>query len=66
MRDEYGQSLLHEVVREWHTDVAQFLYNRKIDIHQTDRYGRTPLMVAAASDNDLMVKWLLQRGGMNY
>ena len=62
--DDYGQSLLHEIARDWDTDVAQFLLERGIHIDVADDHGRTPLMVAAASDNPGMVKWLIQNGGI--
>ncbi|KAH9499868.1 hypothetical protein Btru_076794 [Bulinus truncatus] len=58
--DKHGQTILHEVAREWHTDVALYLISKGININQGDNYGRTPLHVAAAVDYAPMVELLLK------
>ncbi|CAH1253679.1 TRPA1 [Branchiostoma lanceolatum] len=60
--DRYGQSVLHEVARAWHTDVAKFLLSQGLDPNQTDVYGRTALHVAAAVNYPEMVEFLVQHG----
>eukprot|EP00794_Sanderia_malayensis_P014065 gene14065-15531_t len=60
--DKHGQTLLHEVSRTWHTDVAKFLIENNADINKGDRYGRTPLHVAAAVDYAEMVEFLVKNG----
>lgn len=62
--DVHGQTLLHEVAREWNVDVAQFLFQQGIMIDVADKYGRTPLMVAASSNNVEMITWLVNHGGL--
>ncbi|XP_069127944.1 uncharacterized protein [Argopecten irradians] len=58
--DKHGQSLLHEVARTWHVDVAKFLIEQKADVNLADKYGRTPLHVAAAVDYPAMVNLLIE------
>lgn len=58
-RDLHGQSIFHEVAREWHTDLAFYVKSHGLDVNVSDNFGRTPLFVAAASGNVLMLKWLL-------
>ena len=61
--DKYGQTCMHEISRDWHTDVAQFALSRGADINKSDHYGRTPLHLAAAVNYAEMVFWLLSNGG---
>ncbi|XP_078610224.1 uncharacterized protein LOC144881203 isoform X4 [Branchiostoma floridae x Branchiostoma japonicum] len=60
--DRYGQSVLHEVARAWHIDVAKFLLGKGMDPNQKDVYGRTALHVAAAVNYPEMVEFLVQHG----
>lgn len=60
--DKHGQTLLHEVSRTWHIDVAKFLLELGADVNQADKYGRTPLHVAAAVDYPEMVEILIKNG----
>lgn len=60
--DKHGQTLLHEVCRTWHIDVAKFLLELGADVNQADKYGRTPLHVAAAVDYPEMVEILIKNG----
>ena len=62
--DQHGQTIMHEIAREWHTDVANFLLHHHADIDLPDHFGRTPLFVAVAADYVKMVQWLLDHGGM--
>uniref|UniRef100_A0A8C5N5B2 Ion transport domain-containing protein n=1 Tax=Leptobrachium leishanense TaxID=445787 RepID=A0A8C5N5B2_9ANUR len=57
--DRYGQTVMHEVAKSWHTEVAQFLLERHVDINKSDNFGVTPLHVAAAVDYPEMVTFLL-------
>ncbi|XP_053571917.1 transient receptor potential cation channel subfamily V member 6 [Bombina bombina] len=63
--DRYGQTVMHEVAKSWHTEVALFLIERGVDINKPDQYGVTPLHVAAAVDYPEMVILLLKHGGAN-
>lgn len=55
-----------QVSRTWHIDVAKFLLELGADVNQADKYGRTPLHVAAAVDYPEMVEILIKNGGMCY
>lgn len=65
-KDEYGQTLMHEVAREWSTDFAKFLKIKGIDIDVADKWGRTPLFVATAHNYVDMVEWLVLNGANIY
>ncbi|XP_068094119.1 transient receptor potential channel pyrexia-like isoform X4 [Hyperolius riggenbachi] len=60
--DRHGQTVMHEVAKGWHIDVAHFLMERQADVNKADSYGITPLHVAAAVDYPDMVSCLLKRG----
>ncbi|XP_076463277.1 uncharacterized protein LOC143295453 isoform X2 [Babylonia areolata] len=62
IRDKTGQSLLHEVARAWHVDVARWLLEHGIDINQADDFGRTALHVAAAVDCVEIINLLIDMG----
>jgi len=61
--DRYGQTVLHEVARIWHVDVARFILENGGDVNKRDEYGRTPLHVAAAVDYPEMVEFLVSSKG---
>jgi len=61
-RDRYGQTVMHEIAREWHTDAAMFLKLKGVNIDNADNYGRTPLFVAVTVNNSKMVEWLINNG----
>ena len=61
--DKYGQTIMHEISRAWHPDVALFAIQQNANANKRDVYGRTPLHLAAAFDYDEMVEFLLQHGG---
>lgn len=61
--DRYGQTILHEVARIWHVDVAKFALENGGVVNKADNYGRTPLHVAAAVDYPEMVEFLVKNGG---
>lgn len=54
---------MHEVAREWNLDLAEYLKLRGALIDQPDKWGRTPLFVAVASNHVEMAKWLIDNGG---
>ena len=61
--DRHGQTVLHEVARNWHPDVAFFLLLHGADVNQADKWGRSPLHSASAVDHGEMVQFLLQNEG---
>lgn len=61
--DKHGQTIMHEIARAWHPDVAKFAIQHNANVNKADLYGRTPLHLAAAVDYDEMVEFLIQRGG---
>ena len=62
-RDEHGQSILHAIVRDWHTDVALFAIRNNIDVDAQDKLGRSALHLAAALNCAETTKTLLMNGG---
>ncbi|XP_013391389.1 transient receptor potential cation channel subfamily V member 1 isoform X2 [Lingula anatina] len=60
--DKNGQTVLHEVARVWHVDVARFMVEKGADVNQADMYGRTPLHIAAAVDYPEMIDFLIGQG----
>ena len=63
--DKHGQTVFHEVARNWHPDVAYFLLQKGANINKPDKWGRTPLHSASAVDHAEMVEFLLRNGGKN-
>ena len=63
--DVYGQSIFFGVVRDWHVDVARFAIERGANVNHKDRYGRTPLHLAAAVNYAEMVSFIIDSGGKN-
>ena len=62
--DQHGQTIMHEISRAWHPDVAKFAIQNNANVNKADTFGRTPLHLAAAVDYDDMVEYLVLRGGM--
>ena len=62
--DEFGQTIMHEVVRNWRVEVADFCFQRFVDIDKPDNYGRTPLHLASAVNYPEMIDWLISHGGL--
>jgi len=52
--DKHGQTVLHEVARNWNTDVAKYFLGRGADINKGDKWGRTPLHLSSAVNQNLM------------
>jgi len=51
-----GENVLHAVVRkEKQADVIRFFLSKRVDANKTDNDGNTPLINAAASNNDLEI-----------
>ena len=63
--DKHGQTVMHEISRGWHCDVAKFAIQNGADVNKVDHHGRSPLHLAAAVDYDDMVEFLVQNGGEN-
>ncbi len=63
--DKHGQTVMHEVARNWHPDVAFFLLQHGAEINRADKWGRTPLHSASAVDHADMIEFLLRNGGEN-
>ena len=61
--DRYGQTILHEIARGWHPDVAKFAIQHGADINQGDYFGRTPLHLTSAVNYPEMVEFLVMNGG---
>ena len=61
--DRHGQTIMHEISRAWHPDVALFAIQHYANVNKSDLYGRTPLHLAAAVDYDEMVVFLVKHGG---
>ena len=57
--EDTGQSVVHEVAANWDTEVADFFLNRGGDIMLKDKYGRTPLHIAASMNHVKMIEWLV-------
>ena len=59
----HGQTIFHEVARDWSTDIAIYLLAKGAECDTADHYGRTPLFAAAASNHTEMIIWLVDVGG---
>ena len=64
-RDEVGSPGLHLLTVRQEVDKLEFLLSKGADINQTDRKGRTPLMVACLCGLPAMVERLCQVPGIN-
>lgn len=63
--DKHGQTVLHEVSRNWNTDVAKYFLGRGAEINKGDNWGRTPLHLASAVNHVEMIAFLIANGGIN-
>lgn len=57
--DKHGQTVLHEIARNWNTDVAKYFIAKGADINIGDKWGRTPLHLSSAVNHVEMVEFLL-------
>lgn len=60
--DKHGQTILHEIARAWHSDVAKFLLSHGADINKGDKFGRTPLHLAVSVGYTEMIVFLVDNG----
>ncbi|XP_012558139.2 uncharacterized protein LOC100201978 isoform X1 [Hydra vulgaris] len=60
--DKYGQSVIHEIVRDWNIESAKYVFKKGADLNKEDKYGRTPLHLASAVNHYEMVEWLITNG----
>ena len=61
--DRHGQCTMHEIARGWNTASALFAFEQGANLNKPDKYGRTPLHLAAAVNHHEMVEWLVEHGG---
>ncbi len=61
IRDEYGRTALHIVVRN-RSDMLNFLLDQGASIEAADNHGYTLILLAASLDQKNTVKLLLARG----
>ena len=59
VNDKYGQTVLHEVAKNWHIDIAKYLIKKGASFTVQDRYGRTPLHLASAVGHVEMIDFLV-------
>lgn len=59
--DVYGQTLLHEVVRFWHSDVFKFFVERGANIYAEDAFGVSIFHAAAGNDRDDILEMLIKQ-----
>eukprot|EP00111_Clytia_hemisphaerica_P008770 TCONS_00025648-protein len=60
--DKHGQTVMHEISRAWHPDVAKFAIQHGADVNKADKHGRSALHLAAAVDYDDMIEFLVHNG----
>eukprot|EP00111_Clytia_hemisphaerica_P011884 TCONS_00034914-protein len=60
--DKHGQTVLHEVARNWNTDLAKYFLGRGADINKGDNWARTPLHLSSAVNHVEMVEFLINNG----
>ena len=56
-----GQTMLHLIAANWDREIAALLMGKIPNIDVRDSHGRTPLHEAAASNNYIMVEWLIEQ-----
>lgn len=63
VKDIHGQTLFHEVARDWGVELGSFMKEVGAKYDEPDNYGRTPLFVAVSANNTEMVNWLIENRG---
>ena len=49
--DKHGQTVMHEVARNWNIDVAKFFIVNGVDMNRADKWGRTPLHLSCSGES---------------
>ena len=62
VRDRWGDTLLHEMARQGHMDVAELLLANGADVNARDNQGQTPLAVAKKRGYTELVELLKKHG----
>jgi ankyrin repeat protein len=62
VRNEQGQSLLHESIAFDRDDFSEFLLSLGIDVNHQDKNGQTPLHFASCYSNKVIVDLLFNAG----
>ena len=57
--DRHGPTVLHEVARNWCTDVARFFISNGVDMNKVDHWGSSPLHLSASVNHHKMVEFLI-------
>ena len=61
--DKYGQTILHAFVRDWNPDIIRFAEEQCVDLDVQDKFGVSPLHLAAGMDLKESTEELLKHGG---
>eukprot|EP00002_Diphylleia_rotans_P030179 TRINITY_DN6192_c0_g1_i3.p1 TRINITY_DN6192_c0_g1~~TRINITY_DN6192_c0_g1_i3.p1 ORF type:complete len:146 (+),score=31.20 TRINITY_DN6192_c0_g1_i3:577-1014(+) len=62
--DFAGNTILHYACHQKNSEFLDFLFGFQLNVNQSNSEGSTALHLAAQAGNDLLVKELIQRGGV--
>lgn len=60
--EDTGQTVMHLMVTDWNKGAADCLLQKGANIDKKDIKGRSPLHIAAATNNVEMTEWLIAHG----
>jgi ankyrin repeat protein len=63
IRNEYGQSLLHEAIAYKQPEIALNLLDRAIDVNIQDKNGQTPLHFISFHPDTVLAEKIIEKGG---